>query len=466
MIDPANSVIGMVEKQNIVKRTSAHIFQLFKASLDPLLVFHNYIHTRDVVEMSRKIGKGMKLDDESLEIVTIAAWFHDTGYTEIYQGHERKSADMAAAFLLDHGYPQDKLDKVIGCILATQVPQKPKNLIEEVICDADLSHFGHESFFEKSDLLRIEWDLKTGRKFTDLEWANHTLGFFVQTSYFTKYAQLEFNNARVENLIRLQRMRTRLEEEAKETVAKEERRIRRQEQEELDAAAQAERRRRREEEETKEESTKREAKRRKQELEEQERKTKLALAEEKVVGKAIKEKTPERGIETMFRVVSKNQMELSAMADNKANIMISINALIVGVVLTNLISKLDDNPYLTIPALLILVVCLSTIIVATIATRPKVTSGMFTREQVQEKKVNLLFFGNFYNMKLPDYEEGMNAMLNDREYLYGSMIKDNYFLGQVLGRKYKYLRLSYNIFMYGLVVAVIVFAAAFLIFAA
>ena len=77
------------------------------------------------------------------------------------------------------------------------------------------------------------------------------------------------------------------------------------------------------------------------------------------------------------------------------------------------------------------------------------------------KKVNLLFFGNFYNMSLPDYDWAMKEMMSDREYLNSSMIKDIYFLGVVLARKYKYLRISYNIFMFGLVLAIVAFGIAF-----
>jgi hypothetical protein len=96
-------------------------------------------------------------------------------------------------------------------------------------------------------------------------------------------------------------------------------------------------------------------------------------------------------------------------------------------------------------------------------TRPNVTSGLFTKEDIESKKTNLLFFGNFFKMPLTDFQWGMDKMMSDKEYLYGSMVKDFYFLGQVLGRKYKYLRICYTIFMYGLIISVLAYTIAFIL---
>ncbi|MGH2574963.1 MAG: Pycsar system effector family protein, partial [Ignavibacteria bacterium] len=167
-------------------------------------------------------------------------------------------------------------------------------------------------------------------------------------------------------------------------------------------------------------------------------------------------------IETMFRNTIRTHVEFSAMADNKANIMISLNTLLIGFIVITMIRKLDANPHLTYPTFILLTVCLVCMIFAVLVTRPKITSGTFTKDDIYQKKTNLLFFGNFFNMKLPDFQWGMNEMMQDREYLYGSMIKDFYFLGQVLGKKYKYLRICYTIFMFGLIIAVISYVVAFI----
>jgi hypothetical protein len=100
-------------------------------------------------------------------------------------------------------------------------------------------------------------------------------------------------------------------------------------------------------------------------------------------------------------------------------------------------------------------------IYATLSTRPKVTEGRVTKEAIKQKQANLLFFGNFYNMKLEEFQWGVNEMLKDPEFLYSSMSRDLYFLGKVLAKKYSYLSLCYNIFMYGLIISVLAFAIAF-----
>ena len=157
-------------------------------------------------------------------------------------------------------------------------------------------------------------------------------------------------------------------------------------------------------------------------------------------------------------------MELSAIADNKANIMISINSIILSVMVSVLIRKLEEYPHMTVPAVMLTIVCLTTIVFAVLATRPNVSKGKFKRLDIVNKETNLLFFGNFHRMSLKDYQWGMKEMLQDADYLYGSMIKDIYFLGVVLGKKYRLLRMSYTIFMFGFVLSILGFIIAELFF--
>jgi hypothetical protein len=93
-----------------------------------------------------------------------------------------------------------------------------------------------------------------------------------------------------------------------------------------------------------------------------------------------------------------------------------------------------------------------------------VNVGRFTREDIDKKKTNLLFFGNFHKMSLEDYTWGMTEMMKDTDYVYASMIQDIYHLGVVLGKKYKQLRIAYNVFMFGLIVSVLAFMIAVLFF--
>jgi hypothetical protein len=160
--------------------------------------------------------------------------------------------------------------------------------------------------------------------------------------------------------------------------------------------------------------------------------------------------------------MSNNHVNLSQMADSKANIMISVNTIVMSIMVSVLLGKLQFYPEYIVPTIILLLVCLSAIVFAILATRPNITKGTFTEEDIKNKKINLLFFGNFFNMSLHEYDWAMKEMMQDKEYVNSSMIKDIYFLGVVLARKYRFLRISYNIFMFGLILAVLAFAIAFL----
>ena len=166
----------------------------------------------------------------------------------------------------------------------------------------------------------------------------------------------------------------------------------------------------------------------------------------------------------MFRISSNNHQRLSDMADNKAHIMITTTSIIISVLLSLLLRKLEDNPQLIIPTMLLLAVCVITMVFSILATRPTLPEGTFTQQDIDTRKVNLLFFGNFYKMSFEDYDSGMKQMMNDRDFLYGSLTKDVYSQGIVLGKKYRLLRKGYNVFMYGIVASVIAFTVASVFF--
>ena len=170
-----------------------------------------------------------------------------------------------------------------------------------------------------------------------------------------------------------------------------------------------------------------------------------------------KKDKPEKGIETMFRVSSANHQRLSDMADNKANIMITVNAIILSAILSLLLRRLEDQPYLIFPTFLLITVSLVTIIFSILSTRPSIPNGSFTPQDIDDKKVNLLFFGNFYKMPLAEYKAAILKTMEDRDMLYGNLIMDGYAQGIVLGKKYRLLRVAYNIFMFGLIASVIAF---------
>jgi hypothetical protein len=169
-----------------------------------------------------------------------------------------------------------------------------------------------------------------------------------------------------------------------------------------------------------------------------------------------------RGVSDMFRTSYRTHVELSAIADNKSNIMISINGIIISIIIASISPKIDSNPWLLIPTAVLLLSCLGSMVYAVLSARPRVSKEKVTLKDVQENRANILFFGNFYTMPRADYVEGMEELMQDSERLYDNMARDIHGLGVVLAKKYSLLRISYNIFMLGLILSVISFIGVFI----
>ena len=392
--------------REILEQLRTHVTWLFQANKDPRFLYHNLNHTEQVVENTVKLANHYQLSDHDFFIVLAASWFHDIGYLFSHADHEAKGIEMCSDFLKDKEIPQEVIDKIAGCIMATKMPQSPVGLLQEIVCDADLFHLGTSSFKERNKLMRQEAQAFSPNKIDKEVWREKTIGLLNMHHYHTEYSQELLNQKKSENLAQLEQKSLNQISVAKDNT------------------------------------------------------TPLEIIKDKQKGKKGKSDKPERGVETMFRITSTNHQRLSDMADNKAHIMISTNSIILSVILSLLLRKLEDNPHLIIPTMLLLIICVVTMVFSILATRPSIPEGVFTPEDIKQKRVNLLFFGNFYRMNLPDYEVGMQALMDDREFLYGSLIKDVYAQGVVLGRKYRLLRIAYNVFMFGIIASVLAFSIA------
>ena len=164
-----------------------------------------------------------------------------------------------------------------------------------------------------------------------------------------------------------------------------------------------------------------------------------------------------RGAETLFRATLRNHMELSAIADSKANIMISVNSILLSVLITVIYRKIGQYPDLFVPTVVLTCVNVLTIVFAILATLPQVTAGTFKKEDLLANKANPLFFGNFFQMKAQDYEWALRETIQNPELTYGSMSRDLFHLGVVLAKKYHRLRVSYLVFMVGLALAMLTY---------
>jgi predicted metal-dependent HD superfamily phosphohydrolase len=395
-------------ESDLVKKARNYAQEIFRNRAFADRSFHNLEHTQDVVKAAEEIGQNTALTEDEMESVIVAGWLHDIGYIDGPEDHELNAAEKVRELLTTWGVPHKKVMEIAEAIMATRVPQQPKSLISKVLCDADLYHLSTEDCEMKSDKLRSEWEATGEKTMDEREWIQHNLDFMENHHYHTPYGQTVLQQGKKKNIKRIRKI---LKPEITEKKY--------------------------------------------HKLEEELVRLRTKIEKDKL-------QKPERGVETMFRTTSQNHLMLSQMADNKANILITINSIILSVVVSVLVRKLEENPKLVLPTILLVAVCLATTVFAILATRPNLPSGRFTRDDIRNKKTNLLFFGNFHGMDIDEYEWSMKEMMKDGDYLYGSLIKDIYYLGKVLGTKYKYLRIAYNIFMFGFVLSILSFIATFI----
>lgn len=394
---------------DILKISEDYAKNLLKDKLSSAYTYHNLDHTIQVVDKIKILAKEENISPEDTENLLLAGWFHDLGYVDNADNHEEESRKIASDFLKQHQFPEERIAKIGELILATDKFYKPKNHLEEVIKDADLYHLASDDYFRICENLRQEIKEVHHQKFSKQQWSELNIVFFSKHQFYTKYAKENWQPIKEKNVDKILSNIQNLKEEKKKKASE---------------------------------------------------KSDKALLNKK---KLEKLESPERGIETMFRVTLNNHTKLSQIADSKANILLSVNAIIISIALSTLIPKLDSprNAHLVIPSFVMIMFSVACIILAIMSTRPKVSSGTFTRKEIEEKKVNLLFFGNFHKMPLEEYLWAMKEMMKDRQYLYDTMIKDLYYLGIVLNRKYTLLRLTYTVFTIGIIASVVAFVVAF-----
>ena len=383
-----------MDYSNLYKKTEQYVTKLFHEYQSVPLPYHNLQHTKYVVNKVHEIAGHYQLMEEEMLIVSIAAWFHDTGYlVGKPEVHEEESVELMQTFVAQHKISAEIIKTIGECIMATKTPRSPETLLQQIICDADTYNLGTKDFKDSNKAVYKEVTENNAKSMTKEDFNLATVKMMDNHQYFTSYCRDLLSDRKTKNMKKIKK-----DVEEKEVMS---------------------------------------------------------------AGPQITEKEgTTKGMQTMLRLTSTNHIQLSEMADNKANILISVNAIIISVILSVLLRKLQTDPYLTIPTLIFLLASVVTIIIAILATRPKISLGVFNDDDVINKKTNLLFFGNFHRVPQEKYERAMRTMMRDSDYLYSSMVQDIYHLGKVLGKKYKLIRLAYNVFMIGIIASVLSFAIA------
>ena len=395
----------------LVKEAEAYVTKLFAAELPAKLTYHSLHHTEMVVKECRALAPAAALGPDDTEALLLAAWFHDTGYLDVYDGHEYRSMERAAAWLAERGVAADRAQLIQDAIKTTHRDITPETELQKLLVDADLSNLAREDFRASAELLRTEWEVVLGQTYTSPEWAELQLNFMVAHKYRSEAGKERYKKTFKANLT-----------EQRDRLKKTEKKAKKKDKEQTETFAE-----------------------------------------------------PKRGIETMFRTMYSNHMKLSDMADKKASMMIQLNAVLISVIITYLGAKMGkagtlgpvmtSNPVLGIPVGILLATALGSVTTAILSAQPDVTSFAWLKKSPEiatNRRVNLLFFGQFTKLSLDNFQSGMRELMRQKEGLYTNMVTDVYYLGEVLSRKYRLLRTSYTIFMVGLILTALSFAIALL----
>lgn len=304
---------------------------------------------------------------------------------------------------LTGNYPEEEIREIEALILSTRYQAVPDGSMQEILHDADYINLGRKNFNRRADLLRIEWERILNKAYNEEEWAQIQLQFLINTSFKTEEAILNYNEQREQNILK---QRSKIEE----------------------------------------------------------LKSERDKAEEKKNAKPVKDG---RGIETLYRSLYNYHINLTSIADNKANMMISINTIIISIVITlfgtGFTFSSEDafgSVRFVFPMAFLLMTSLLAVVFAILSARPTVTSK--EKYELSRKESSILFFGNFAQLQLKEFVDRIKELKQEKEELYDSMSIDIYYLGSVLVKKYNYLSWSYNIFMFGMVICAVGFVVIML----
>lgn len=190
--------------KELITKSEKYVESVLSARCPQNYRYHNFHHIKKVVDAAIIISENENINDSEKEIIILACLFHDIGYIDICEGHEVRSCVYAREFLSKENYPELKIRQIESCILATKIPQSPKNKLEMIVCDADLHHLGSEDFLEVGNNLRYEIEFSHQISFTNESWLEKTISFNKSHSYFTDYAKRLYGLKKGSNIRQLE----------------------------------------------------------------------------------------------------------------------------------------------------------------------------------------------------------------------------------------------------------------------
>lgn len=192
----------------MINRVEKYCTELLSNAEIKKLPFHNLEHTEEVVQNVKYLCAAMDINFMETELLIVVAWFHDTGFSKVYNGHEAESKLIATTFLNEQNADKSFIDEVCNCIDATRMPQSPTDRLSEILCDADIFHISTPHFFYRKLLLRREWELFCDIKTTNKEWHLLNQKFLQEHHFRSDYGKQTLEIGKQENLHKVENILT------------------------------------------------------------------------------------------------------------------------------------------------------------------------------------------------------------------------------------------------------------------
>lgn len=164
------------------------VIQLLDKELSHNLYYHGKHHTLDVFDAALRIASSENLTEDQIRLLRIAVLYHDAGFTRTYKNHEENGCEIVKAQLPAYGYTEKEIATICGMIMATKIPQTPHNLLEKIICDADLDYLGRDDFNRISHTLYEEMKIYV-HVHNEKDWYLIQKKFLESHHYFTEFGK-------------------------------------------------------------------------------------------------------------------------------------------------------------------------------------------------------------------------------------------------------------------------------------
>lgn len=406
-----SSYLDKIERYSTIRLTE---------NLSAKIVYHDISYTHRMVAAIQEICAEEKIAKDERDFLVGTGWLVNLGFTSpgilseneglehFFRKSYESSIKISKEFFKEHPLDPERENKMLSLMEEVMPQNEVKTSLGQILADAITADWGHPKSKRHIKKLYEEFLLVGAISYSKSTWYDNVLDYLRTHQFYTNYGHRVLSEGKLSLISKIEKEKKDLDKKAS-TIIKKELNIR--------------------DDELK----------------------KLQKSLSSVKGR------DDRGIQTLFRTTSRNHYTLNQMVDRKASIMISINAILLSLIISRTIGTIDTFCIHNSPILIMLLTSIVSMVFAVSAITPFKTQGTFTESEIREKKGNLLYYGNFHNMDIRDFEWGMLEMLNDGNFLYSSMVRDLYFLGKTLHKKSRMIRLSLGLFILGLVLSTLLF---------